>query len=295
MDKIQRSFIVGGEWLYYKLYTGTKTADTVLVACIQAMAAAAYEAKWIDRWFFIRYNDPDFHLRIRFHVTESEHLGKIMQAMYTALTPYVEEDLIWKLQLDTYQREIERYGEATMEASETVFFYDSVMITELITLLEDSEEGEELRWLAGLRAIDQLLTDFGYTADAKLALLEGLKTGFGKEFGMDKSLKKQLDKKYREQQEKIQHFLNLTLDTAAEYTPLVGLIDQKSKAIAQVVAQIQSQTTQRRLDNLLRSYIHMLMNRLFRSQNRLHEMVLYDLLYRVYKRDWGIRMYSSRK
>jgi hypothetical protein len=37
------------------------------------------------------------------------------------------------------------------------------------------------------------------------------------------------------------------------------------------------------LNDLITSYIHMMMNRSFRSRQRIHELVLYDFLYRYYK------------
>ncbi|MFK7749084.1 MAG: lantibiotic dehydratase C-terminal domain-containing protein, partial [Kordia sp.] len=37
------------------------------------------------------------------------------------------------------------------------------------------------------------------------------------------------------------------------------------------------------INDLMGSYMHMLMNRLFKSKNRIHEMVCYDFLYRYYK------------
>lgn len=36
-------------------------------------------------------------------------------------------------------------------------------------------------------------------------------------------------------------------------------------------------------DSLLSSYIHMMLNRLFRSKNRIHELVIYDFMYQYYK------------
>ena len=37
------------------------------------------------------------------------------------------------------------------------------------------------------------------------------------------------------------------------------------------------------LDDLLASYMHMSLNRIFKAKQRTHEMVIYDLLYRYYK------------
>jgi len=36
------------------------------------------------------------------------------------------------------------------------------------------------------------------------------------------------------------------------------------------------------VNDLLKSYLHMMTNRLFYSKNRLHELILYDFMYRYY-------------
>jgi len=293
MTMMQRSFIVGSEWLYYKIYTGPKTSDMVLTDIIKPAVAHLLENNSIDTWFFIRYNDPKHHIRVRFHYNKPEDVAQIINTLYASFKEYTDEDLIWKIQLDTYQREIERYGVKTMEQSEALFFLDSAMILDFLDMI-DGDEGEELRWLFGVRAIDQQLEDFGYSEDEKMVLLERLKIGFGKEFGMNKSLKKQLDKKFRNEHEKIKNFLSLAKATAADYTPIIDVLEQKSKRSAGMVQDILSSVDKAELDDLMGSYIHMLMNRLFRSKNRLHEMVIYDLLFRTYKVAWGIRKFKNK-
>jgi len=292
MTTMQRSFIVGSEWLYYKIYTGPKTSDMVLTDIIKPAVAHLLENNSIDKWFFIRYNDPKHHIRVRFHYNKPEDVAEIINALYKPLREYTDEDLIWKIQLDTYQREIERYGKKTMEESETLFFLDSTMILDFLDMI-DGDEGEELRWLFGVRAIDQKLQDFGYSEDDKMALLERLKIGFGKEFGMNKGLKKQLDKKFKNEHDKMKDFLSLERATAADYTPIIDVLTQKSERSEEVVKDILSRIDKPELDDLMGSYIHMLMNRLFRSKNRLHEMVIYDLLFRTYKVAWGIRKFKK--
>jgi thiopeptide-type bacteriocin biosynthesis protein len=74
----QRIFIIGDEWLYYKIYSGYKTAETLLIDTIFPLAQLFLQAHWIDNWFFIRYSDPQFHLRIRFHITKNEHIASII-------------------------------------------------------------------------------------------------------------------------------------------------------------------------------------------------------------------------
>ncbi|WP_299894171.1 thiopeptide-type bacteriocin biosynthesis protein [uncultured Aquimarina sp.] len=294
MEGVQRAFIIGSEWLYYKIYTGPKTSDLILTEIIKPIASHLLEQDVIDKWFFIRYNDPKHHIRVRFHYNEPENVAAVINALYAGLKEFSDEDLIWKIQLDTYQREIERYGVDTMVASEELFFLDSKMIVDFLDLI-DGDEGEELRWLFGIRAIDQLLADFGYDEDQKLVLMERLKTGFGAEFGMNKNLKKQMDKKFRNEQEKIKNFLSLSKEATPEYIPILDLLEEKSTKSKALVGSIKSKVNTSILDDRMSSYIHMLMNRLFRSKNRLHEMVLYDLLYRNYKIAWGIRKFKNKK
>ena len=286
MDNVQRSFIIGGAWLYYKIYTGPKTSDLILTQLIKPATEYLLENNIINQWFFIRYADPKHHLRIRFHYYKPENIAILINTLYESLNTYINEGLIWKIQTDTYQRELERYGPNTITIAEELFYHDSIMIVNFIDLIA-GEEGEELRWLFALRAIDSLLGCYRYTDEEKCLLSEDLKTGFGKEFGMDRSLKRQLDARYRAERKKIEHFMQFKKADHPEYTPILNILETKETQIKHLTAKTLQHKQQGSLrvefNNLMASHIHMLMNRLFRSKNRLHEMVYYDFLYRYYK------------
>ncbi len=285
MQNIDRNFVVGSEWLYYKLYTGHKTGDVLLCQIIKPLTAEFNRNGWVDKWFFIRYVDPNYHLRIRFKVNNDQNLGNIITAMYNCLQPWIKNDLIWKIQLDTYQRELERYGPNTMELSESLFHYDSEAAVHFLDLIE-GDEGEELRWLFGLRSIDNLLDSFAFALEKKKELLETYKIAFGKEFGMSRFLKKQLDDKYRKERGKIAHFMTFIKEREPNYGPILDILQNKKEHISPIAQKLVELNKSNRLeidlDNLVGSYIHMLMNRLFKSKNRLNEMVCYDFLYRYY-------------
>ena len=72
---MQKNFILGDEWLYYKIYTGAKTADNILIDVIKPIAQTLFDEQVIDKWFFIRYSDPDFHIRVRFHCVDISKIG----------------------------------------------------------------------------------------------------------------------------------------------------------------------------------------------------------------------------
>lgn len=281
----KRTFVIGDEWLYIKLYCGPKTADELLTQAIKPLTEKLLQEHLIDKWFFIRYSDPKLHLRIRFHFNKTENISVIIQSANNAVKKYIESDLLWKIQVDTYQREIERYGFAGIEQAEELFFHDSEMIVNFLDLIE-GDEGEVIRWLFSLRAIDKLLSDFNYSGTEKLKQMEVLKVGFGNEFGMNKMLKLQLDKKFRDNRKLINDiFKNKYGDE--DIQPLIDLLNNKTSGINNVVDKLKYMQKNKILDkplnDLMGSYIHMLMNRLFKSKQRVHEMVAYDLLYRYYK------------
>lgn len=293
MSSIQRTFIPGDSWVYYKIYTGTKTSDLILTEAIKPLVEQLYKDACIDQWFFIRYADPKHHLRIRLHCKNAEVIGRVIHTMYERLDAFAKADLIWKVQLDTYQREIERYGPEHIALAERFFYYESEMIVHFLDMIE-GDEGEELRWLYAIRALDQMLSDFGYSEDHKMLFMEQLKTGFGLEFGMNKSLKKQLDAKFRTNREKIAFFIRFCEEDQPEYAPLLKILKTKSHQTKELIIELKEKTNRKTLDRYMGSYAHMLMNRIFRSKNRLHEMVVYDLLYRHYKVLWGIRTFNKK-
>ena len=46
---MKRTFILGDEWLYYKLYCGKRTADTVFVDCIKPLTEKLLNDNLIDQ------------------------------------------------------------------------------------------------------------------------------------------------------------------------------------------------------------------------------------------------------
>ncbi len=279
---VKRTYILGDEWLYYKLYCGARTSDVLLVETIKPITEHLLEQGLIDSWFFIRYGDPDFHVRIRFHLTDTKNVGAVIIQLNEVLEKYVEERIIHKIQTDTYIREIERYGSTTMGISEDLFFYDSVMLLDAISLIED----EELYFFFVVKAIDKMLDSFKYTEEAKLKLVTQNSLAFKTEFNADKVLNKQLDKKYRGLKEKFTLFMSLSNDQN-EYAVLDKLISAKVERSKEVTQKIlyasQNGQLEMGIDDLLSSYIHMLVNRAFRSKQRFYELVCYDFLVRYQK------------
>src|SRR5262249_41692488 len=141
-----RTFPPGSEWLYVKLYTGPATMDRLLRDVIQPLVDRVLRTGAADRWFFIRYGDPHWHLRLRFRGAPSRLSGEVLPALQAATTPLLADGLLSRVQLDTYEREVERYGGPEgMVLAEQLFQADSEAVLALAHLFPEDTRGD-LRW-----------------------------------------------------------------------------------------------------------------------------------------------------
>jgi lantibiotic biosynthesis protein len=281
-----RTFSIGSEWLYYKIYCGIAIADKLLIEELNPLLESFLAEGIIEKWFFIRYYDSDYHIRIRFYGYKNFH-SHVIDRLHKSLSSYFERRLVWKLQLDTYNRELERYGHLNIQNSETIFFQDSKLVLKVLSLINGSND-MDLRWQFALKGVDDLLTSFGLVLQEKRDMMKLLSTEFKKEFNTDNAEAiKQLSSKYRNLRLKIEMILVYDLDSTHEYYPIWLLFSQRMKEIKPCVEFIKQLIKNKQLEvdlsSLIASYIHMFLNRFLRSKQRMQEMVIYDLLHQHYK------------
>jgi thiopeptide-type bacteriocin biosynthesis protein len=257
-------------------------ADSILAQSIKPLVEQMLEEEKIDKWFFIRYADPEKHIRFRVHLIDLNDIGNVFLQIKNCLQSFENEGVIWKVQVDSYQREIERYGAEVMELTETIFCEDSKAI---LGMIEQTwgEEREIIRWQWCLKLIDNYLTDFKLSLSEKKNLLERMKTSFAKEFQLNKALKLQLDQRFRNNRDSIEKILDNYLNETHEYFPLFELIDNKSENLRSIISQIQGLKSDIELIKYLSDTIHMTVNRTIGDNQRTHELVMYDFLFRYYQ------------
>jgi thiopeptide-type bacteriocin biosynthesis protein len=282
---MKRNFILGEEWIYYKIYCGPKTADELLIKVLAQLSRKLCAQDIIDGWFFIRYSDPELHLRIRFHLKTADQVHLLITHFNSAVYPFLNSLQIHNIQTDTYRREIERYGIAEMRLSEQIFYHDSNMIIEALSVLNQNQE-IDLKWLFFIKAAETFLTDFRLNMEEKFLLLKQMRDNYAAEFGLNRLIKQQIDKKYR----KNSSLISMVIDEGAkdlEFEKLLPLIEHKSHALSPIIDKIISGldtgADRQEFQGFIASHIHMMNNRLFRSRQRLHELVLYDFLFRYFK------------
>jgi thiopeptide-type bacteriocin biosynthesis protein len=193
---VRRTFSVGSEWLYAKIYCGAKTGEKLLCSVLKPFADTLVSEKIIDKFFFLRFHDTSHHIRIRFHNSIKKDFWKeLILRLENILQPSFENRTVHNLQFETYRREVERYGADTMNLSEDVFCHHSVAVLNFISLLE-GDEGEQYRWQIGLKAIDLMLDHFNYTLEQKRNLIRSLDANFSEEFKIGSIERKKISERF---------------------------------------------------------------------------------------------------
>lgn len=263
-DHLQRNFSVGSEWLYVKIYCGEKTAEDLLKTFIKPIIEELFQEEIITSFFFIRYQDPKPHLRLRFRGNPQNFFyAPIIARLNDNLSIYQENGLVYKITIDTYKREIERYGEETMVLSEEIFAVDSLSVVNFVAENPD----DYARFAFALRRINTYLEAFGFDLEAKKAFAETMQKMFLEEFGDESNLRKKLNDKYRN--------LSKQMIEAIEVDDDFNIND-----LARQIIELSNDKNH--LSSLISSYIHMFINRLFLSNNRTYELTLYHFLTKTY-------------
>ncbi|MFJ6381389.1 lantibiotic dehydratase [Kitasatospora sp. NPDC092039] len=125
----------GGEWLYAALHCAADHHNELLARHLPALIAELPPE--VDRWFFLRYADPDPHLRLRFHGTPQALTAELLPRLHRWATSLRARRLVRGLRLDTYDPELERYGGPdAIAAAERAFHADSLAAVEALAHAE---------------------------------------------------------------------------------------------------------------------------------------------------------------
>jgi thiopeptide-type bacteriocin biosynthesis protein len=277
-------FIPGTEWLYLKIYGGTTSLDEMLSNDLPKLLVQLAPGSF-RRWFFVRYADPNEHLRIRFCGEPDRLEAELLPIILRFLSDLNVDGKIWKFELDTYQPEMGRYGgpQGVLE-SEQIFYADSLAVLGILSRLPAGNH-REMRWRVALMGIDALLNDFGLDVGAKRDLLTDLSSSIQTQSRLEDRDQLNLALRFRTERRALSSLFDE--NPAEEFAQIAKeLFGQRSFAIRENIDRLQdlarTNRLHERLDSLLGSYIHMHINRLMRSDPNQYEVVLYEFLRRLY-------------
>ncbi|CAM3663076.1 lantibiotic dehydratase [Smaragdicoccus niigatensis] len=282
--EIRRSFAPGSEWLYLKIYTGTASADRILTDTMGPVIARLRESGVIDHWFFLRYADPEHHLRIRLHGNPSALQSEALPALTDALAPRLDDRTVWNVVVDTYHREVERYGgDAGIALAEQIHGVDSDAEVQVLGMLE-GDEAADARWKLCLYATDRLLADAGFDLPARREWARTGAAGYRTEYPEAPNLDPSIGQRWRVERAD----LTRLLDDATPHPYEAGreVFRQRSARLAPLLAELSERARSGLLtapfQDIVRSFSHLNAIRLLRSAARTHELVLLNFLDRHY-------------
>ncbi|MET0413751.1 MAG: lantibiotic dehydratase [Polyangiaceae bacterium] len=281
---LARGFSPGTEWLYVKLYTGLALADRTLVELAPLVRGwLAEDAR--RRWHFVRYRDPEFHVRLRFK-GERETLLALLGSLERAVHPLTRAKIVWRMQVDTFEPELERYGGARGFAlAEEIFHHDSDAVLTILEQLEANDLGAE-RWKLGTLGVLALYRALGFDEDAVRARVQATRESFAKEFNAGSDVFQELGAKYRAERATLEAIL--ARDGEGQPEPLqrgIAAIQRRSVRLSPVREALAKGSLDLPVSDLAWAYAHMFANRLFSHSAREHELAIHELLRRYLAAD----------
>jgi thiopeptide-type bacteriocin biosynthesis protein len=164
--------------------------------------------------------------------------------------------------------------------------YKSTAVLNFISML-DGDEGEQYRWQVALKAIDLFLDDFHYTLEQKRDLVKTLHKNFSDELKVGTAEQKKISERFSNSKKLVELLMSdeWKKDVNLKRAISVFKIDSNvySKAIGEILSSLFVHHGKERLNNLMPSYLHMFINRIFISNQRKIELVIYDYLLKYYE------------
>ena len=274
-SKTKRTYLPGDEWLYFKLYSHPSVSNSILLKNISKIINGLRKQNILKCWYFIRYIDTDNHLRVRVLINRNNTVD-VIQYFEKSIRIGFEKGSISNLLIDTYKREIERYGAYTIEYAEGMFEASSDLVVNFLKKNPKTQLGYSELHLALLTA-NIILEVFLKLSTEYINLLNLIHGSMKHEFEDSKSVKIQLDNKYREHSAFINNMdankNNIIIIAGkkefSNYVKALNLLKTKTDSFSH-----------EKLNKLVADLLHMHLNRIFTENHRKQEFIIYYLLYK---------------
>jgi thiopeptide-type bacteriocin biosynthesis protein len=167
-ENLSRLHPPGSDWLFVKLYCPRNLDNDVISESIQVFAENAIASDLASSWFFVRYSDPEAHLRLRFRGSPERLTAHLYPHICEWAGRLMSSGICLKYIFDTYEQEVERFGGPYgMAAAEAIFSADSSSTAALLRCLRNKQWPNDQTTLLAL-SIDDLLAGLGFDTSERL-------------------------------------------------------------------------------------------------------------------------------
>jgi thiopeptide-type bacteriocin biosynthesis protein len=239
----------GSDWLFVKLYGPPAEQDEFLVGSMRAFCEAMRSSGLTQDWFFLRYSDPDPHLRLRFRGDPETLTTEVLPQLCSWSLRLIGQGTLTRMCVDTYEREIHRYGgPEAIEAAESLFAADSATAIDLLQACQHAQ-GTIDRTVLSMLNIDSLLAALGLDASQRIDWYAAYVTS-----------RSESGSEYRDRKTQLRRHLGGPPDALAE---VFSTRNRTLKPVRACLNRLLSTgELDQPLDRLLASFVHMSCNRL---------------------------------
>ena len=262
----------GSEWLFAKLYCPLNLEDDLISASLGAFAENAVAAGLADHWFYIRYSDPDPHIRLRFRGSPERLTGQLYPHVCEWAAGLMSDGVCARFVLDTYEQEIERFGgPAGMAAAEELFAADSRAAAQLVGQRKAKSWSLDLHALLAF-TIDDLLAGLGLDEAERLRWCRSQTTTGGPDTGSE----------YREKKTVLRALIGQPQQFLAGRpggSETLAALAARREVLARIGVQLRAlPDLTRPLDVLCASFVHLHLNRMAALETGAEQRILSLLL-----------------
>ncbi|PSL21513.1 lantibiotic dehydratase [Dyadobacter jiangsuensis] len=257
------------DWVYFKLYFGSSAAEQQIMKMLDSLIQAGRRKNLIDRWFFMRYEDPEPHIRVRVKKKFDDSLNCLIGIINKEIGPMLKQGLLRKVLYDSYVPELERYGMQNMDSIEKIFQIDSEFVLVFRRMFDQFRPNDELNWLVGMATIDLYTSLFfaNHENEERENFCVRIKDSLKAEFNFSIDSFKRLNKFFSDKKELFKKFMD---ENDESYASLRKLLNQRKVRLRREIEGIECD------QSVVFSVIHMSFNRLFPIGPRKNEAISYD-------------------
>jgi thiopeptide-type bacteriocin biosynthesis protein len=113
-------------------------------------------------------------------ISRRQHIGLLISKFSAVIQPMLSSNEINDFTIKQYKRELERYGERTMDLSETIFNINSICVASYLRHIGRGDT--EIRKFFGAALINEFLTAFELSFREKLSFFQRNRDAFAKQF-----------------------------------------------------------------------------------------------------------------
>lgn len=288
----ERQYMPGSKWMFLKLYGLHSREEEFIGFMLRPFCEKVLSQGKAEQYFFMRYADPDPHIRLRFYGNPERLTADLLPEIYQWALHLQEEGLLNRLVLDTYEPEIERYGGPELiKLAESVFAADSQTTALWLGLKRSGQIGLSLEMIGTISVID-IMEQFEVPFDDQLKVLDsmGLRKEYLEEFRKDRRLYLTLGDPYQDWKNLLNH---------QDGKILYEGMKSRRPALQQYQRAIRKHEEDGQLYNnffnILASVIHLHLNRLLGINRRHEKKILTLALHTLYNQQYIRRNRESKE